>query len=138
MVEMKCVIVVDSDLPPGLIANTASVIGVSLGRRAPHMVAEDLPDQAGRYHAGLINITLPILGAKRDWINAKREELFENPEDRLIVIDFSAQAQIAKTLEDYRDALAAFPAKKIRYLGLGLYGPKAVVNRHTKPLRLLR
>lgn len=33
--ETKCVLVIDENLPLGLIANTAAILGVTLGKEAP-------------------------------------------------------------------------------------------------------
>ena len=138
MGEKCCTLVIDEALPKGLAANTASCLSITLGQRRPEIIAPDLPDQAERHHAGLVNITVPILGASRDWITAKRNQLFESCPDSLEIIDFSEQAQIAKTFEEYRNALAHYPAGKLRYLGIALYGSEKQVRRHTKNLPLLR
>ena len=34
----KCVIVADGALPPGLIANTAAILGITLGKNLPEAV----------------------------------------------------------------------------------------------------
>src|SRR3954470_22743403 len=61
----RCVIVVDADLPPGLAANAAAVLALTLGAREPALAGADLVDADGREHPGLIPIGLPVLKAPR-------------------------------------------------------------------------
>src|SRR5215208_7555992 len=62
---VKCVLVVADDLPPGLAANAAAVLALSLGRRLPDLVGPDVRDGGGTTHAGLTWIPLPVLRAPR-------------------------------------------------------------------------
>ena len=41
----KCVIVVDEALPLGIIANTAVILGITLGKTMPEAVGPDVSDQ---------------------------------------------------------------------------------------------
>lgn len=41
----KCVIVVDEELPLGIIANTAVILGITLGKTMPEAVGPDVIDQ---------------------------------------------------------------------------------------------
>ena len=60
---MRCVVVVDEELAPGLAANAAAVMAVTLGARLPALVGEDFEDAAGERHPGLITTGLPVLRA---------------------------------------------------------------------------
>lgn len=40
----KCVMVIDENLPLGLIANTAAIMGITLGRDMPEVVGADVTD----------------------------------------------------------------------------------------------
>ena len=44
----KCVMVIDEQLPLGIIANTAAVIGITLGKAMPEVVGADV--RAPRHH----------------------------------------------------------------------------------------
>ncbi len=48
----KCVVVVDGDLPLGLLANTATVLAITLGARVEAIVGEDAVDGSGEVHSG--------------------------------------------------------------------------------------
>ena len=42
--EQKCVMVIDANLPLGVIANTSAILGVSIGKQAPQAVGRDVLD----------------------------------------------------------------------------------------------
>ena len=50
----KCVVVVDGDLPIGLMINAAACLAVTLGSGVEGIVGEDATDGSGIVHAGLI------------------------------------------------------------------------------------
>ena len=49
----RCVVVVDEALAPGLAANAAAVVAMTLGTRVPELLGEDYEDGGGSRHAGL-------------------------------------------------------------------------------------
>ncbi len=63
--NLKCVMVIDNRLPAGLIANTAAILGISLGRNMPQVVGADVHDQDGGLHPGIIEFPVPILKGPR-------------------------------------------------------------------------
>ena len=44
----KCVMVIDESLPLGIIANTAAIMGITLGKKMPEVVGADVTDQSGK------------------------------------------------------------------------------------------
>ena len=95
----KCVVVVDGDLPVGLLANTATVLAITLGSRVGAIVGDDAVDGSGEVHPGLTR--LPILKADADAI--KRIRLEASRTEDLLVVDFTDAAQAPR---DYREYLA--------------------------------
>jgi hypothetical protein len=134
--DIKCVIVIADDLPLGLTANAAAVMGITLGREIPDILGAEGRDAAGERHRGLVKIPVPCLKAPRDRIKAIRDEATADP--RLLVVDFSESALKAKTDKDYLENLATLAPTEIGYIALGLHGPKALVTRLTEKLSLLR
>ena len=59
----KCVLVIDGTLPLGLIANTAAILGITLGKHLPQAVGPDVRDKSGRAHLGITALPVPILRA---------------------------------------------------------------------------
>ena len=57
----KCVMVIDENLPLGIIANTAAIMGITLGKKMPEVVGADVTDQSGNEHLGVIEFPVPIL-----------------------------------------------------------------------------
>ena len=57
----KCVIVVDENLPLGIIANTAAILGITMGMKMPDVVGNDVLDLEGNSHMGIIQFPVPIL-----------------------------------------------------------------------------
>ena len=57
----KCVIVVDENLPFGIIANTAAILGITMGMKMPDVVGNDVLDLEGNPHMGIIQFPVPIL-----------------------------------------------------------------------------
>lgn len=43
----KCVMIIDESLPLGIIANTAAIMGITLGKQMPEVVGEDVYDRKG-------------------------------------------------------------------------------------------
>mgnify|MGYP003220600810 CR=1 FL=1 len=50
----KCVMVIDEQLPIRIIANTAAVMGITLGKAMPEVVCADVRDESGHTHLGII------------------------------------------------------------------------------------
>ncbi|CAM3604849.1 DUF2000 domain-containing protein [Deinococcus saxicola] len=125
--DIKCVMVLAGDLPPGLAVNAAGVLAVTLGHRVPQLLPPDALDASGEVHAGLINVPLPILVLGRDGLKELRQRAAR--QDGLTVVDFSDVAQHARTYEGYIAALAGTPAEALNYLGVALHGPKKAINK---------
>ena len=54
-------VVYDEELPLGIIANTAAVMGITLGKAMPEVVVVDVRDESGHTHLGIIEFPVPIL-----------------------------------------------------------------------------
>jgi hypothetical protein len=46
--DMKCVMVIDPELPIGVIANTSAILGVTLGKHIPKQVGDDVVDASNK------------------------------------------------------------------------------------------
>lgn len=131
----KCVIIVDEALPVGLIANTAAILGITLGARLPETVGGDVHDGSGHVHMGIIKFPVPILKASSDTINKLRLSLYGGEHSELTVVDFSDIAQSCKTYDEYIDKISA--AEDIHYFGIAVCGEKKKVNKLTGNLPLI-
>jgi hypothetical protein len=136
---MKIVMVINKELPIGLIANTAAVLGISLGKMFPEdIVGCDLKDADGNTHVGITAKTIPVLSADRIQIKEIRDGLFTQDSRDVTVIDFSEAAQKCLEYDDYMQILSGLPSAELYYMGICLFGPDKRVNKLTGNLGLLR
>lgn len=136
--SLKCVIVIDQELPLGLIANTAAVLSLTLGKRIDGIIGHDLIDSAGHVHSGITTTPISILKGNKDGIREIRKQLYDVSHEDLLVVDFCNAAQTTKTYDDYENKLKQTPADDLVFLGIAIYGPAKIVNKYTGSMPLLR
>lgn len=137
-VEKKCVMLIDEALPLGIIANTAAILGTTLGKLQPELVGNNVVDRNGNDHLGIVNIPVPILKGNTQLIKEIRERLYEEEFKEVLVIDFSDVAQGVHTYDEYILKLAETMECDLQYLGIALCGSKKMVNKLTGSIPLLR
>jgi hypothetical protein len=136
--EQKCVMVIDGTLPLGLIANTAAILGTTLGARLPQVVGRDVCDAAGNTHLGINTVPTTVLQAGEELLRTIRAKLYEPEFAEVLAVDFSDVAQRIHVYEDYLTEAEHTTTDAFRYFGIALYGDKKRVNRLTGMLPLLR
>lgn len=134
----KCVMVLDQDLPVGVLANTAGIMGITLGKHIPETVGPDVCDKSGKEHLGIIAIPVPVLKASKERIREIREKLYESEFAELAAVDFSDVAQCCNVYDEYIRNAAGTDEKDFTYYGIGICGAKKLVNKLTGNLPLLR
>ena len=132
----KCVIVINENLSVGMIANTAAVISLTLGKKFPKLVGYDLKDNKNDKHHGITTTPVPVLKATGLDLHEMREAVKEY-ETELTVVDLISANQITKSYNDYAQQLKNTPVERLEYLGVALYGTKMFVNKFTGSLGLL-
>lgn len=136
--EMKCVMVIDIDLPMGLIANTAAVLALTLGKKIEGIIGPKVKDGSGHTHTGITTTPIPILKGNSLKIKELREKVYAEEFSDLFIVDFSNAAQTTKNYEEYTKKISTFLTSDLEYLGLALYGDKKKVNKLTGSMGLLR
>lgn len=136
--NLKCVMVIDENLPLGLIANTAAVMGITLGKNNPEIVGTDVYNHSGQAHSGIIEFPVPILKGNPELIRELREKLYQPEFSELTVVDFSDIAQGCKTYEEFVGKMADIEENTLNYMGIGICGNKKLVNKLAGSLPLLR
>ncbi len=136
--ERKCVMVVDENLPLGIIANTTAILGNTLGSHYPDAVGKDVVDKNENEHLGIIEIPIPILKGNKEFLNNLRDTLYKEEYKDMIVADFSDVAQSCKTYDEYIDKISKIESNNINYFGIAIYGTKKQVNKLTGSIGLLR
>ena len=130
----RCVIIVDAELAPGLAANAAAVLAVTLGATVDGLAGPDLVDADGEVHPGLFEKGLPVLGAERAALPELRARALGAG---VGVIDIPAVGQQTNDYDDVRAHVARTATADLEYLGLALHGSRRAVSRVTGTLRLL-
>ena len=134
----KCVMVIDEGLPLGMIANTAAIMGITLGKKMPEVVGADVTDQSGSEHLGIIEFPVPILRGTRPDIKQIREKLYQPDFQDLTVVDFSDLAQSCKTYDEFMEKMGRVSESDLQYLGVAICGSRKKVNKLTGNMPLLR
>jgi hypothetical protein len=135
--EKKCIIIIDVELPIGLIANTAAVLALTLGNKIKDIIGPSVVDGNGIIHEGITTIPFPILKSNQVDIKELRNVIGAEYPD-LFLVDFSNAAQITKNHEDYTNKIAEYTTNELKYLGIAVYGDKKKINKLTGSLPLLR
>ena len=87
-VNKKCVMIIDAELPVGLIANTSAILGVTLGKHFPDQVGTDVLDATDKIHLGIIKIPIVMLKGDKDDLKELRKRLYNPAFNDLVVVDF--------------------------------------------------
>lgn len=136
--DTKCVIVINEDLPLGVIANTSAILGITLGKNIPEFVGEDTFDASGKDHLGIIKIPVPILKGNKEILRKLRQELYTEAYSEIIAVDFSDVAQGCNIYSEYIQKAAITSEEEHNYLGIAICGNKKKVNKLTGSMPLLR
>jgi hypothetical protein len=132
----RVIVVVEESLPPGLAANAAAMLALTLGARVPGLTGAPLVDASGASHPGLIPDGIPVLKASAAALTAIRERARDS--DDVLTVTFPAAGQRTNDYEEVRRRIAATPPGDIEYAGVALHGPRKRISRLTGTLPLLR
>lgn len=136
--KTKCVMVIDADLPLGLIANTAAILALTLGNKIEEIIGPDVWDASGNAHTGITTTPIPILKGTGDKLKELRQKTYIEDFSDLLVVDFSNAAQTTKDYASYTQKIGTFSSDDLKYLGVAICGEQKKVNRLTGSLPLLR
>ena len=134
---IRLAVVVNPELPPGLLANAAAAVAIGLGARIPGLGGARLTDRAGRDVDVSSNRPVPILAADPETLRALTLKAAAH-DAALAVVPFPA---FARALHVYADYERAFPERDLAAEtidGVAIAGPEKAVRSLTGSLRLLR
>ncbi len=137
MVKAKCSIIVDEELPPGLVANTVGVIAMALGKLAPEAMGRDGVDQDGKRHQGLAWMGVTVLQGSKEAILDIFTRVGEDETD-LLIVDCPVVAQATRDYDEYLEMLSRQGGRELCLSGIGLYGNGKKIAKLTGNLSLLR
>lgn len=136
--NMKCVMVIDSALPIGIVANTSAILGITLGKHIPELVGPDVVDASNQTHLGITMLPVTMLRGDAEMLKSLRLRLYDAEFSDLIVVDFSDIAQSCNIYSEYAAKAAVTAAQAHHYFGVAIYGSKKKVNGLTGAMPLLR
>lgn len=136
--NLKCVMVIDETLPHGIIANTAAIMGITLGKQMSSVVGQTVTDKSGKEHLGIIGFPVPILAGSKEFIKSLWQKLNGADFNDIVTVDFSDLAQGCKTYTEYIGKMAETCDGDLTYLGVAICGNKKKINKLTGNLPLLR
>ncbi|CAK7049594.1 MAG: hypothetical protein EUB_03137 [Eubacterium sp.] len=134
----KSVMIIDEELSLGIIANTAAILGITLGKKRPDIVGCDVTDQNGNAHLGIIAFPIPVLKGNKDSIREIRQRLYTSDFNDMTVVDFSNLAQGCNDYDAFINLMADSPETDLQYMGVAICGPKKKVNKLTGSMPLLK
>ncbi|TPG60768.1 DUF2000 domain-containing protein [Ewingella americana] len=135
--SLRLAIIVNPELSLGLIANTASALGIGLAAKFPQLAASQLSDTQGRTLDVSSKLPVPILQASAEQM---RELLLKalTSEAEKAVVPFPAFARAMHSFEEYEQAFPQRDLATETLDGLALCGPEKWVKSLTGALKLLR
>ena len=118
---MKCVMIVNENLPRGIIANTTAALGISIASLQDGMTGKKLMDRNGRIHERITNVPIPILALPVNDVKVLYDNLLELNDKDLKVIGFNDVAQNSHHYEEYEARLLQTAKDNINYLGICIW-----------------
>lgn len=91
----KSVIIVDENLPRGVIANTAAILGMTLGKRKPELIGGDTFDKDSSIHLGITEIPIPVLMSDSKKLQELRTKLYEEAYEEIVENGLGAVDEIS-------------------------------------------
>lgn len=135
----KCVLVIDSTMPTGVIANTAAVLSMTIGKNCPELIGHDIKDRSGVTHKGITCLPIPILASDKKDIPKIISKVKSYGEGDVLLVDFTTLAKSCASYDEYEEKLTANGlVRPLEYIGIAIIGQKSIINKCTGNLKLIR
>ncbi|TYC61871.1 DUF2000 domain-containing protein [Rhodobacterales bacterium] len=132
--SIKPAIIVADDLPVGLKANFAAVLGMSLGKMRPDLVGPDTQTGDDITLPGITSVAIPILAAPAEDL----PRLFGEAGDLPLRLAYMQAAFEARNYADYTDRISGAALADHAPKAILLGGPRKAVDRICGRLPLVR
>jgi hypothetical protein len=136
-VTERVAIVVDPELPAGLLANTVALIAIGLGAAQPRLGGTVLSDRNGCSISNSSSLPVPVLYALPDLLKDILLKALHTTEAG-VVVAFPRFARRIHCFEEYRSVFPEHDLAAEVIEGLGVHGPAQWVRSLTGSLGLLR
>lgn len=136
--NLKCVVITDESISPGIAANISAILGITMGGKLPEIIGSDVADFDGSVHSGIIRFPVPILKCKSEKLRNIREALAASECEDLVYADFSDVAQGCKTYGEFTLKMSNTRESELKYIGIAVCGAAKKINSLTGSLPLFR
>lgn len=132
--ETKTVLVIRRDLAAWQMANVAAFLAGGLAGTHGHMMGEPYKDAAGRAYTALIREPVFVYGGTVEELRRTHQRALS----RDLVPAVYIEAMFGTTNDaDNRTAFAAAPVDALDLVGLGVHGPRKIVDKVANGLKFL-
>jgi len=132
--DTKTALVLRTDLGGWQLANVAAFLTGGLVGTNPEMMGEPYCDGAGRYYSALVREPVFVYGASLDELRRTHQRALGRGLRPAIYIE-----PMFKTTNDVdnRAAVAAAPAEAMDFVGIGVHGPRKLIDKVINKLKFL-
>jgi hypothetical protein len=132
--ETKTALVLRSDLAGWQVANVAAFLAGGLAGTHPHLMGEPYKDGSGKVYTGLIREPVFVYGATVEELRRTHQRAL----GRELVPAVYVEAMFKTTNDaDNRTAFAAAPVDALDFVGVGVHGPRKVIDKVVNSLKFL-
>ena len=132
--ETKTALVIRSDLAGWQVANVAAFLAGGLAGTHPHLMGEPYKDGTGHAYTGLIREPVFVYGATVEELRRTHQRALS----RELVPAVYIEAMFKTTNDaDNRTAFAAAPVDALDFVGIGVHGPRKVIDKVVNSLKFL-
>jgi hypothetical protein len=132
--ETKTALVLRRDLAAWQMANVAAFLAGGLAGTHRHMTGEPYRDAAGRAYTALIREPVFVFGASLDELRRTQQRALSR---ELVPAIYIAPMFATTNDADNRAAVAAADSEALDLVGVGIHGPRKVVDKVVNGLRFL-
>lgn len=132
--DTKTALVLRRDLAGWQLANVAAFLTGGLAGTTPDMIGEPYCDSAGRFYSALVREPVFVYGAALDELRRTHQRALSRTLRPAIYIErmFETSNDV-----DNRAAVATAPADALDFVGIGLHGPRKIIDKVIHGLKFL-
>ena len=132
--DTKTALILRTDLAAWQMANVAAFLTGGLMAGNPEMVGEPYRDAAGRFYSALVREPVFVYGGTLEELQRTHRRAL----DRALRPAAYIEAMFKTTNDiDNRAAFAAAPADALDLVGVGVHGPRKVIDKIVNKLKFL-
>jgi hypothetical protein len=132
--DTKTALILRTDLANWQIANVSAFLAGGLAATHPHMKGEPYKDAANRGYTALIREPVFVYGGTLEELQRTHARALSR---ELVPAAYTEIMFTTTNDADNRAAFAAEPADALNLVGLGIHGPRKVIDKVTNGLKFL-